>query len=389
MDKPVVLIIDDDLNLRKTLSAILRAKGYETLSAGEGREGLSLLGRQAVQLALIDLKLPDISGLEVMNRIKAGYPRMETIILTGNATLESAIEATNIGAFSYMQKPYDIDQLLLLIRHALEKQKSEEKIREYQEHLEELVRERTKQLESAKLLAEAADRAKTDFLANTSHELRTPLNAVIGFSSILLEGLTGELSEQQRDYVRNILDSGRRLHALVERMLAVAQTEEGSLVLEMGRFPLREALAAALLKTEAAAQSRAIGVRLDLSPEADVEIEADRDKLELIVGNLVDNGVKFTPRGGAVLVRARREREFVEIAVEDTGIGIRTEDLKRLFQPFGQLESPRTKSHAGAGLGLALTQRLIELHGGRIRVESTPGAGSRFIVTLPLRRSDG
>lgn len=376
--KTSLLIIDDDANLRKTLSDILRAKGYSTLVAKDGTEGLLLVGANAIDLALIDLKLPDISGLEVMKRIKAEYPHTEAIILTGNASLGSAIEATNIGAFSYLQKPYDIDQLLLHIRRAIEKQKAEEKIREYQEHLEELVRERTKELESA-------NRAKTDFLANTSHELRTPLNAVIGFSSILLDGLAGELSEQQREHLRDILESGRRLHAIVEGMLAVAQTENGSLVLQTCRFPLREALDAALLGVEEAAQRGSIGVRLELSPEADVDIEADRDKLEKIVGNLLDNGIKFTPAGGTVLVRAQLDRESVEIAVEDTGIGIRAEDLDRLFQPFCQLESPLTKTYAGAGLGLVLTKRLVELHGGRIRVESEPGAGSRFIVSLPLR----
>jgi signal transduction histidine kinase len=374
-----VLIIDDDPNLRKTLSDILRAKGYRTLSAKDGAEGLALIGANAVDLALIDLKLPDISGLEVTRRIKVEYPGIEAIILTGNASLDSAIKATNIGAFSYLQKPYDIEQLLLHIRHATEKQESGKKIREYQEHLEELVRERTKELESA-------NRAKTDFLANTSHELRTPLNAVIGFSSILLDGLDGELSDQQREHLRDILESGRRLHAIVEGMLAVAQTENGSLVLDPSRFPLREALDAALLSVEEVAQRSSIAVRLDLAPETDVEIEADRDKLEQIVGNLLDNGIKFTPAGGTVLVRAQLDRESVEIAVEDTGIGIRAEDLVRLFQPFCQLEAPLTKTYAGAGLGLVLTKRLVELHGGRIRVESAPGAGSRFIVTLPLRR---
>lgn len=381
-----VLIIDDDPNLRKTLSDILRAKGYRTLSAKDGTEGLALIGANAIDLALIDLKLPGISGLEVTHRIKVEYPRIEAIILTGNASLDSAIEATNIGAFSYLQKPYDIDQLLLHIRHATEKQESGKKIREYQEHLEDLVRERTKELESATLRAEAANRAKTEFLANTSHELRTPLNAVIGFSSILLDGLAGELSEQQRAHLRDILESGRRLHNLVEGMLAVAQTENGSLVLETTHFPLREALEAALLRTEDAAQRGLIGVRLDLAPEADVDIEADRDKLERIIGNLLDNGIKFTPDGGTVTVRARLDRDFAEIAVEDTGIGIRAEDLGRLFQPFGQLEAPLTKTYAGAGLGLVLTKRLVELHGGRIRVESELGAGSRFIVSLPLRR---
>lgn len=137
-----ILMIDDDPNLRKTLSDILRAKGYETHTAKDGAEGLALLKQHAVNLALIDLRLPDISGIEVLGRVKADYPSMEAIILTGNATLDSAIEATNRGAFSYLQKPYDVDQLLLHIRRAIEKQQAEEEreklVRELQEALDKI-----------------------------------------------------------------------------------------------------------------------------------------------------------------------------------------------------------------------------------------------------------
>jgi len=142
IDKTEILIIDDDPNLRKTLSDILRAKGYETVAAKNGTEGLDLLKQNSYNLALIDLQLPDISGLEILNRIKADHPSTDAIILTGNATLDSAIEATNRGAFSYLQKPYEIDQLLLHIRRAIEKQQSEKKIlaqsRELQKKNEEL-----------------------------------------------------------------------------------------------------------------------------------------------------------------------------------------------------------------------------------------------------------
>ena len=139
-----VLIIDDDSNLRKTLSDILKAKGYETHTAKDGVEGLALLKQHAVNLALIDLRLPDMSGIEVLGRVRADYPSMEAVILTGNATLDSAIEATNRGAFSYLQKPYDVDQLLLHIRRAFEKQQAEEEreklVRELQEALDKIKR---------------------------------------------------------------------------------------------------------------------------------------------------------------------------------------------------------------------------------------------------------
>ncbi len=155
--KANILIVDDDPNLRKTLSDILRAKGYEAFAAKDGGEGLAMIKDHIFDIVLIDLKLPDMSGLEVLVKVKADHPHMEAIILTGNATLDSAIEATNKGVFSYLQKPYEIDQLMLQVRHAIEKQQAEEKIRRHQEHLEELVRGRTRELLSVAVMCRYPD----------------------------------------------------------------------------------------------------------------------------------------------------------------------------------------------------------------------------------------
>jgi len=403
MKKSTILIIDDDTNLRKTLSDILRAKGYETLAAKDGTEGLSLIGQNQVNLVLIDLRLPDISGLEVLSKVKAGYPFTEAVILTGNASLDSAIEATNKGAFSYLQKPYDIDQLLLHVRRAIEKQQSEETIREYREHLEELVRERTKELESAKLQAEAGNRAKTEFIANISHELRTPMNAIIGFSEILRDELSGDLNEIQKEYVNDIISSSRRLLALILNILDYANAETGLSNLEWDQFLLRDILNAAMGMVSDKAMSQRINLDMRIDPDADIVIEADERILKQIMHNLLDNAIKFTPDGGSVHVSARtvhfgskpstvnRElnENFIEISVTDTGIGIKPDDIPRLFSEFTQLEAPLTKKYKGAGMGLALTKKLVKLHGGDIRVESELGKGSKFIFTIPVKSHEG
>lgn len=405
----VILIIDDDPNLRKTLADILISKGYKAPSAKNGELGLDLLKKTHVTIALIDLNLPDMSGLEVLKRAKAEYPSLEAIILTGNASMASAIEATNRGAFSYMQKPYDIDQLLLHIRRAVEKRMAEEKIRQYQEHLEELVRERTQELETAKAKAEEGSRAKSEFIANMSHELRTPLNSIIGFSELLYDELYGKLNIKQKEYVGDILHGGRRLYDLIMNVLEFSHIDSGKEGLQVSSFRVRDILNSSVNAVKKESIKHAIHINIEIGPGADIEIEADAEKLRDIMFNLLDNALKFTPEGGAVLVAARivqgarelrqvapgkegqdsgpplRDIDFMEISVTDTGIGIRDRDMPRLFSEFTQLEMALTKKYQGAGLGLALTRKLVELHRGRIWAESEFGKGSKFSFIIPVR----
>lgn len=411
-DKPTILVIDDDANTRNTLFDILSAKNFLPLSAKNGAEGLTLAREHPVSVALIDLKLPDMPGLDVLHSIRSNHADTEAIILTGNATLDAAIKATNEGAFSFIQKPYNMDQLLLHIRHAVEKRESAKQIREYQEHLEDLVRTRTKELEAAKDAAEAGNRAKTEFIANMGHEVRTPLNAVIGFSQVLLDEIAGALNKKQREYAANILESGKDLRDLILSILDFSEAESGRLKLKTSRFSLKEALGSstAMVREQAARQN--IKVNLAIEPDADIELEADHGKFRQILFHLLNNAMKFTPEGGSVRVSARMKTEggkmgsweaektnvtsqppnfatsadFIEISVADTGIGVKPEDMPRLFKEFTQLEAPITKRYRGAGIGLTLAKKMVELLGGRIGVESVFGKGSRFTVLMPVRQ---
>ena len=253
--------------------------------------------------------------------------------------------------------------------------------------LDQVLQEKNVELENAWSVAEKTNLAKSEFLANMSHELRTPLNSIIGFSEVLQDQLFGQINEKQQDYVRNILTSGRHLLSLINDILDLSKVESGKMELDLSTFSLRELLEASLMMLREKALKGAINLRIDLAPEAETNIEADQRKLKQIMFNLVSNAVKFTPTGGTVDISAVRDGNFIKIAVADTGIGIKGEDIPRLFQAFTQLEAVYTKGFEGTGLGLALTRQLVELHGGRVWVESEIGMGSRFCLTIPLTQA--
>lgn len=229
---------------------------------------------------------------------------------------------------------------------------------------------------------ESASRHKSEFLASMSHELRTPLNAVIGFSQVLRQQMFGELNEKQVEYVDDILSSGQHLLNLINDILDLAKVEAGRMELQPTPFALPETLrnAMAMIRERATRQDVTLAVDIDDSVG---EIDADERKVKQILFNLLSNAVKFTPSGGTVTLAARTDGRGAIVSVRDTGVGINADEQARIFEDFYQLSPGMTQE--GTGLGLALTKRLVDLHGGELTVESTPGAGSTFTVWLPLR----
>jgi len=215
-----------------------------------------------------------------------------------------------------------------------------------------------------------------------SHELRTPLNAIIGFSEVLLERMFGELNEKQDDYLKDIFTSGKHLLSLINDILDLSKIEAGRMELDLGDFDAAQALANAMVLIRERAQTHGINLTLEADPLIG-EICADERKFKQILLNLLSNAVKFTPDGGKVALRAKAIGSGIEVAVTDTGVGISAEDQLVVFDEFKQVGRHYTNKHEGTGLGLALTKRFVELHGGTLRLDSEPGVGSTFTFTLP------
>jgi signal transduction histidine kinase len=239
-----------------------------------------------------------------------------------------------------------------------------------------------RELEDKSAELAAASRHKSEFLANMSHELRTPLNAINGFSEVLIEQMFGELNERQLDYQRDILASGRHLLSLINDILDLSKVEAGRMELEISEFSLGEALQNGLTMLRERASRHAIALSLEIEEGLDL-VEADERKVKQVVFNLLSNAVKFTPDGGRVEVTAHRNDREVRISVADTEVGISPEDLAHIFEEFRQVGRGTAKAE-GTGLGLALAKRFVELHGGRIGVESERGTGTTFTFSLPL-----
>jgi PAS domain S-box-containing protein len=238
---------------------------------------------------------------------------------------------------------------------------------------------------STEIRLQEESRMKSEFLASMSHELRTPLNGIIGFAEFLIDGRPGPLNAKQSEYLGDILHSGRHLLRLINDVLDLAKVEAGKLELNPERFSLRVAISEVCGVARPLADERDIRVAIALDPRLEGEIILDQQKLKQVLYNLLSNAIKFSNRGGKVDVTAALDgADRFTLSVSDTGIGIRKEDLGRLFREFEQLDSGAARRFEGTGLGLALTRKLVELQGGTVSVKSTFGEGSTFTATLPL-----
>jgi signal transduction histidine kinase len=362
-DAPRILLADDNADMREYVARLLVERGWSVESVGDGSAALAAARRRRPDLVLTDVMMPGLDGFALMRALRRepATATVPIVLLSARAGEEARIEGSEAGADDYLVKPFGAQELLARVGAQLA-----------------LARERARALQAA----QAANRAKSEFLAVMSHELRTPLNAIGGYTELIELEVHGPVTEQQRTALARIKQSQEHLLGLINQVLHYTRAEAGSVHYDAVDVPVSEALAAA--EALVVPQVRAKGLTYTLS-ECDpaVCVRADRDKLQQILLNLLSNAVKFTDGGGEIRVTCSARAAMIAITVADTGIGIAAEKISAVFLPFVQVDQRLTRRNEGVGLGLAISRDLARGMGGDLTVESTFGAGSAFTLVLP------
>jgi signal transduction histidine kinase len=394
-----VLVADDSEAIREMLGSFLAGLGYHTDLAADGEAAINLFKAHPYDVVICDLQMPIVEGLGVMAQLKALDPNVQVIILTGHATLETAIEALRLGAYEYQFKPVeDMEIFSRLVERAYdhrrvlrENKQLLAKLQEANAHLENEVNLRTRELRTANESLRNLDRLKNDFLSIVSHELRTPL-AVIALEAQMLSGGMQFSPEKLQEVHRALLVNARRLQIQIDDLLDFALIERGELELKFTACSINQIVRDVVDLYSARAAEKHLKVTLNLPPTVQLSVVADGPRLRSALMHLVDNAIKFTPEFGTVVVSVHNmvfvpdtDILAVAVAVRDTGVGIPAETQQSLFTAFNQADMSTTRRFNGMGMGLALAKRIIEAHGGKITFKSDTGQGSLFALWIPVQ----
>ncbi|HEX2270965.1 MAG TPA: response regulator [Pyrinomonadaceae bacterium] len=388
-----LLVVDDEESLRITTAAILEKEGYTVDTAASGDEAISLMATTDYDLVLTDLHMEGGDGLSVLNQIRRHSPLTISVVLTGFASVESAIAALQEGAYDYLVKPCDIESMKHTIRRGVEhrrlmlaEQKARTDLEQLNLDLEKRIEQRTAELTRLNAELAEANRAKDVFLATLSHELRTPLTPVVGWIKLLR---SGNLDEKSVAQALDAIERNAWLQSkLIDDLLDTSRIATGKLHFEPKPTDLNAVVKAAIETVRASAAARNIELSVSLCPNTLV-VMGEPVRLQQIVWNLISNAIKFTEPGGRVTVTSHYEGSLARLTVTDTGVGIEPDFLPHVFDRFKQADGSTSRRHGGLGLGLAIADALTKMHGGKIHAESAGvGLGASFTLSLDLATAE-
>ena len=404
---PIILIVDDEKDIRDLLKTTLEQHQYCAVEAATGRECLKILADTTPDLILLDYKLPDISGMKVLQDIRKALPDVGIIFMTAYGDEDIAISAIAAQVDSYIRKPFLVEAMMTTIAQTLERSRNKLERKRLIAQLRESNREIMNNyalLDHANRRLRELDQLKSEFLANIGHELRTPLNSIIGFTELVLQGYSGPLNQEQHRQLSMVLNSGNHLLRVLNDVIEISMLNAGQIVLK------NEYVSLALLVQEVLHELRHNALQKQLRILVNIENQlpdcyCSREKVKLILYNLLDNSIKFSSSGEISIsafpasqlsqddwrkayLRSEdipEERSLI-VSIQDQGIGIHQKNFDILFDEFRQVDGSLTREYNGTGLGLAISKKLVELYGGKIWLESQIGVGTTFYFTIPLSK---
>jgi signal transduction histidine kinase len=403
-EQPKVLVVDDEDSVVVTIKAILQLDGYDVATTTSGAQARAMVRETEYDLVLTDLRLEDGDGLDVLKAVRERYPETVTIMLTGYASLESAIQALRAGAYDYLVKPSEVEELRSTVARGIERRRLGQELRlrvaeleranreivdlnsSLQRRIDEATAELTERYEQLKEL----DRMKSQFLSIASHELKTPITAMSGFLQVALRRVRklseGDAAASVADGLRGISEQldvvyrqTGRLARLIDELLDVSRIQTGRIEFRYGDVDIGELANEVATRMQLTTTAHEISVRRD---SANV-VTADRDHLEQVLNNLLTNAIKYSPTGGAITIEVGPDDGGVRISVTDQGIGIPERELEAIFGLFYRSPDRAARDAAGMGLGLYISKEIVIRHGGRIWAERAATKGSRLNVVIP------
>jgi two-component system sensor histidine kinase/response regulator len=359
--KAVILVIDDEEAMRDSCQQVLARDGYMTETAEDGNSGLRKIKEVKPDLVLIDLKMPGMGGMELLKEIGRIDPDIISIVITGYATIESAVEAMKLNAYDFLPKPFTPDQLRIVIERGLERR-----------HLA---------AESSRLRREK-EMMRENFITLVSHQLRSPLASVKQYFGVIREGFAGDVTDKQKQIIQKAGEYIDNLVQLINDWLDMSRVEAGRIRDKSEPVSLAAVLSEAIeaLKPQAEAKK----VTLEMNSADDLpQLTGDPECLKEAFSNLLSNAIIYNREGGSVTVTVQEQGDDLVVEVSDTGIGISKENLPFIFDEFFRVKSKETQHITGTGLGLPIVKRIIEAHDGSVKVASEPGRGTTFSIFLP------
>ncbi len=355
---PLILVVDDTpLNLQ-VLGSLLKKHEYRVALSKSGKEALDFVQKKKIDLILLDIMMPEMSGFEVCEQLKSNEETKEipVLFITALTDTTSKLKAFEAGGMDYITKPFLPEEVLARVKVNIKR-------REYEEAL----------LES--------NRLKSDFVSSVSHELRTPLASILGFASTILNDKAMD-RDTRNEFLKIIYDESQRLSNLIENVLSISRIESRNVTYNLTPTEISPVVMEVYDSQKIQCENKGLNFRIDVE-ENMPEILADRDAIKQVLLNLVGNAIKFTPKGGSISISMKKNGAFGSIEVEDNGLGIPEKDLSRVFEKFYRVYRPGTEIQ-GTGLGLPIVKDIVEFHNGKIDIESREGKGTKFRIYLPF-----